>query len=603
MGLFDGLVEGMLQGATLGLSDKIGITGKGGVVHDGDDDPEKQAVLIDGDGVYFIASQIQVEWKDVAAIEQVKDSLMFFFKGGLRVCTGWIVDATDDDANFGELAGYSRVTADLLDFECDMKELEKTADDLIWAGNLADGIRDSDEHLWLDEGNLFSLYGFMLANLDSHMDADGSRARRKKAARLADCLRDRLKVQFSRIAADDEDVRSSVSLALSHLSESSGCGMRWQKGRYEELSAAARYENDSDYETPRTLIIDPLLAFDGENPAFGSEAWSRMRKTIICTDEPMALPAFSEAERTPFAMVMDAADIEEYNAEAGPEHELVFQPGHPRNGYTYVQHPFRHNVYFEVNSYHDSLMERKQNELLRILESLGAYSAHVQVRHERQESGGLGRESRLAASGSYGVVGGSASMNESDEWQSTSSLSQGSVKDWTFNPPEKPCLPDDLVFYPTEETWQQLARSVLRGGLKRAVVDLEYKSEYGINEKHLSEMAASAKSVIPSFDLNLSSSFTENLHRLTATQWHYEVVFENESGERAGNGRAARKIASSQPCQAASKAEMLLAKRARRYAQSEGGINAEQRADLEAFAQKYGIADLRLEELIEEAFE
>ena len=107
--------------------------------------------------------------------------------------------------------------------------------------------------------------------------------------------------------------------------------------------------------------------------------------------------------------------------------------------------------------------------------------------------------------------------------------------------------------------------------------------------------------------MNLNSNFSSNLHRLTTTQWHYDVVFENESGERAG-GKSAGKDTEKQinqtlPSQPNDKAEALFAKRARRYAKSEGHINAEQRADLEAFAQKYGIDEFRMEELIEEAFE
>ena len=49
--------------------------------------------------------------------------------------------------------------------------------------------------------------------------------------------------------------------------------------------------------------------------------------------------------------------------------------------------------------------------------------------------------------------------------------------------------------------------------------------------------------------------------------------------------------------------KQILSKRIKRYAQSNNGlINQEQRADLESFAQKYGIDELELEEMIEEAF-
>lgn len=48
--------------------------------------------------------------------------------------------------------------------------------------------------------------------------------------------------------------------------------------------------------------------------------------------------------------------------------------------------------------------------------------------------------------------------------------------------------------------------------------------------------------------------------------------------------------------------EQLFLKRARRYANNDGRIDAEERTDLEALAMKLGIDELRTEELIEEAF-
>ena len=284
--------------------------------------------------------------------------------------------------------------------------------------------------------------------------------------------------------------------------------------------------------------------------------------------------------------------------------KLVFPAGHPQNGCTYIQHPLQANLYFEVNEFHNSLLERKQNELLRVLESLGAYSARVEVRHEQREDTNREAELQRDGKGSYGVAKGSAAYSGSESRQALSAFSQSATKDWTFNPPPKPALPDDLVFYPTEETWKNLAASVLRGGLKRATVDLEYKSEYGVTEKRLSDISASAKIVLPSFEMHLKSSFSSNLHRLTTTQWHYEAIFEDEQGKRAGDEAVpSPETATMLPKTPDDKVEALFLKKAKRYAKSEGHIDSAQRADLEAFASKYGIDEFRMEELIEEAFE
>ena len=321
------------------------------------------------------------------------------------------------------------------------------------------------------------------------------------------------------------------------------------------------------------------------------------RRLIVCSN---GLPSgtFFEKEDNDVLFTCEA-DMRKYNEIVPIEERIVFQPGHPQNGCTYVQHPFSSNVYYEVNSFHDSILERKQNELLRILESLGAYSAKVEIFHECQEASNMETEFHLDGNGSNGVISGSGSSNMTTGRSKEVLASQHATKDWQFNPPEKPELPQNLLFYPTEETWQQLATSVLRGGLKYAVVDLEYKTEYGITEKYLREVSASARAMIPSYEMNLKTNFASNLHRLTTTRWHYEVVFEDAKGKRAGG---APRSGSDNDGESNNKVEALFMKRARRYAQSDAHIDAEQRSDLEKFAQKYGIDDLRMEELIEEAF-
>lgn len=323
---------------------------------------------------------------------------------------------------------------------------------------------------------------------------------------------------------------------------------------------------------------------------------AKARKVLVCNGDKRT--ALGVVTRSADVLLCTAEDIEYANLHFNAG--LIFQPGHPQNGCTYIQHPFRNQMYFEVNSYHDSLREMKQNELLKILESLGAFSARVEVRYSQNIILDTLKKSHAEIVGSCGGIVATGQHNGGEECNERLSKSQSMIKEWTFNPPGIPAIPNDLVFYPTEETWQQLASSVLRGGLKKAIVDFEYKTEYGISEKFLGDVSVSLKVMVPSYEMNLKKEFSSELQRLEATQWHYDVSFEDENGHRAGLGE--KNVDSNVSEDSTRRAEQLFLKRARRYAQSEGHINMDQRADLEAFAQKYGIDDFRMEELIEDAF-
>ena len=87
----------------------------------------------------------------------------------------------------------------------------------------------------------------------------------------------------------------------------------------------------------------------------------------------------------PDFLVMPAGDIECYNEEIlklypnDANKTLVFEPGHPRNGCSYVQHPNRKNEYCELSGFHWRMLREKADELRRVLQSLGATKIALSV--------------------------------------------------------------------------------------------------------------------------------------------------------------------------------------------------------------------------------
>lgn len=128
MGWLEGLSEGLIELATLGLSDEIGITGKGGIIHNTDAD----SILIDDNGVSFIKSEIQIGWKDIANIgikgsEEEDQVFEFTFRGGLSVCSDALFI---EDRTRSWSAACRRIVAAELPDGCEAKDLLKVANDL-----------------------------------------------------------------------------------------------------------------------------------------------------------------------------------------------------------------------------------------------------------------------------------------------------------------------------------------------------------------------------------------------------------------------------------------------------------------------------------------
>jgi hypothetical protein len=162
-------------------------------------------------------------------------------------------------------------------------------------------------------------------------------------------------------------------------------------------------------------------------------------------------------------------------AEAGV---LRFDLGHPLTNVLYVGHPARPDLYFPAAQFHRRVFEHKFAEAVRLLTSLGA--SRIALRQEQ----GQARESEKAREAQFSVpLGFTRVHHESlgsartrNEWSSSSA-----VFDAEFPGSREPFVPDDLCWYPDEQTWQMIAHTRIAGGAEKTSLEVRYLTDYGID--------------------------------------------------------------------------------------------------------------------------
>jgi hypothetical protein len=148
---------------------------------------------------------------------------------------------------------------------------------------------------------------------------------------------------------------------------------------------------------------------------------------------------------------------------------LIFPPGHPRDGVLYVAHPATDEIYFTVASFHRLAFEHKFSEAIDLLMHLGA--TEIKVKHVQ----GWSRE--FAAKMAGPLAGAEANVQASANGANTSSLLyEAQLKGNT-----EPSLPDSLVWYQHEPTWQSIAKGRMKFGLKEFSLAVNYEDDFGIN--------------------------------------------------------------------------------------------------------------------------
>lgn len=634
MGMGKALLEGFIRGATWGASDILDITGKDGLIHEDTDIPI--SFIVDDDGVYIKAIERQLDWSDVKTISRVEkmDVFLFRFRGGLELMAwGRIIDWADGYKEyFAEEESDEDIDVslcqetDIDDLEIDWDDINTTDFDQIlmaiesisWATNLASEIEESDLY-HKDDSRLLDavVAGYHYIDKVSEIEGFGRSQKRKKIIAHKDEFAALIKECLNHIDPDDEDNSQRIANAFCSCYSEGKEGIDVQAIMYDNFRNARAYYIKLNNADVNKALVELLAGEEAGAMPLGSKEWSKRRKVIVCTDEKASLSIWSEGIKIPGAMVMDAQDIVNYNDSVSDDKRLVFEINHPQNGVTYIQHPMQQNVYIDAESFHSSMLERKYSELIRLLEALGATTITCDVENNNSTDEKRRRKIAADANVEVPVAGEFSAQYENSGSSSRMQALYKKLQKRIVNRKvkgEKPYVPDGLLFYPFEDDWKNLARSVLKGRRLEEETTLTYREDFAMTGQRLTSFGAKVKSVIPSYEFglggNFSQEFEEELKQLKSTVWHYHVCFGGEQSDSAATTKQLPQEIEKEPIEATTDRDMSVDhekvfKMIRRLAKSEnvqqtGLFSDEQRAAIESFAQKKSIAD-DVDDLIEEA--
>lgn len=623
---------------------------------------EIPSIYLAEEGLYFPKSNWKIDWNDIAEVKLDGDDGddTFEMTGGVVInCPSNLVvyDSSDEEGreriNEKISSRDSRSIADKFD---DFDEESDKEDIISVACECATSIAMSKETLerLRSDSNLVVDFNYCLTVFESFVRCLGifsDQVREWCESNYADLYG--LVRYFSHEVAVDDAYSQDEDLVKGKAAQAALCLLKLR----EELSSSHDFDR-VDYALYHTAF-DEIgdLEFGSADEAvdwlalqFMRKEYDNDRKVIVCTEEirkadeceveipgvailraETIIAAIKRVDDLEYGEVFEAiryaedhgievnrddldANVQESlkgayreNFENRLKRNFKFEMGHPRNGVTYVQHPIEKNRYIDINTFNTTLLERKYDELIRILLALGASSITCAVSND-SSSGQKVRGKRNVGGEGHSVFGsGDGSYERNSFSDRTSALYKKLSCKIERSPNQQPYLPKDTVFFQFEDRWQQMAQDVLSGQRKREEVDLSYRKEYSLSCNETRSISAKLESLIPGFQFggsaNYSDEYEAELKELESVTWHYEIEF----GGVADVAETPKEETPIAKPACGDKAEAMILGRAKRYAKTEeatksGMLTDAQRADLEKLAAKYGIDEFRLEELIDEAF-
>ena len=143
--------------------------------------------------------------------------------------------------------------------------------------------------------------------------------------------------------------------------------------------------------------------------------------------------------------------------------EVRFPMSHPKNNQTYIAHPYKTDSYLPIENYDYELLNDRLNEFFYFLQCLGATSITFETIEEESKEENTHSNTKVDADVKAKVTQVKVGVGYENAMNSSLRNYLKMERTQTFNPTKRPYIPNDLVWYPNEFTWQRLAQQRLNG--------------------------------------------------------------------------------------------------------------------------------------------
>lgn len=268
--------------------------------------------------------------------------------------------------------------------------------------------------------------------------------------------------------------------------------------------------------------------------------------------------------------------------------KISFPLGHPVANQLYVGHPLITNKYIPFENYQIELVEEKVREFCEFVQYLGATEINIDCLNTTLNDSTNNEKWNI-----NGEIGGekrnlSASVAQQYSRHLIEELSKSISLHQKFSPTKPPCLPQNMIWYSHEASWQRLYNQRINGGLSNHEERIETKKSQMIENRELLEIKSEVKGLFAklnvSFDKTEESKFEQQENAVLSIKVKFaplESLCESSSTIICNGGNN----------------EQEYIAEVKEYLEDYGSIGVKERKHLERTRNRLGISESRAAEL------
>lgn len=188
---------------------------------------------------------------------------------------------------------------------------------------------------------------------------------------------------------------------------------------------------------------------------------------------------------------------------------INFPMGHPVANQLYVGHPYIPSKYIPFENYELELIEDKIREFSQIMQYLGATEINIESVNSSSNNKDSKIDQKLSGGVDYKLVSGSGNAERHITNKLLEDISQHINLHQKFSPKKYPALPENLVWYQNEPSWQRLYSQRMQGALLEHEERIETKKSQVVENSELKQISAEVKWLFVQANGNWEQSMEE----------------------------------------------------------------------------------------------
>lgn len=272
---------------------------------------------------------------------------------------------------------------------------------------------------------------------------------------------------------------------------------------------------------------------------------------------------------------------------------ISFPIGHPVAYQLYVGHPYVAQKYLPFDSYELELIEDKVREFCQLAQCLGATEISIESLNSSSSDQHSNTEQNVSGKVDYKFASASGSGNRNGSKHLIEEISQSINLHQKFKPNAKPYLPESLVWYPNEPSWQRLYEQRMHGALQQHEERIETRKSRVLEGTELNSIEGEFKNLLLSANGHWDKKMEEKFELQENAVLAIRVQFAPLNVEHGGSMQSPSAIAQY------TENEKEYIEEVKTCLAESGDISASERRLLERLRKHLGISEERASELEE----